>query len=54
MNANKKDTAHFATQSPKRTSDSLYKYKSPTAENMDCNSRGALVYETWNKGNKYL
>ena len=51
---NKKDTAHFATQPPKRTSDSLYKYKSPTEEHMDCSSRGALVYEERNIGSKYL
>ena len=30
-----KDTAHFATQSPKKTAASLYKYKSPNAENTD-------------------
>lgn len=39
-----KDTAHFATQCPKRMTESLYKYKSPIAEKKDWNSRGALTY----------
>ncbi|OMP10402.1 hypothetical protein COLO4_04536 [Corchorus olitorius] len=32
------------------TPESLYKYKSPTEENKDCSSRGAIIYTAKDQG----